>query len=309
MFDRVLVADWSAAARPTRAGPDAIWIGEAGGAAACCGPRHFATRRTAEAAITEALAAALAAGQRALLGLDFAFGYPAGFAARLTGRAEAPAVWAELAARVADGPDNANTRFAAAAGINARFGGTGPFWGHPPGRPLPGLPARRAALPEGLAAHRIVETRLRAAAGPGRAVKSAWQLCYAGAVGGQVLVGLPFLDRLSRRFGDALSVWPFQSPGRQLVVAEVYPALIDPAVAASTLHRVRDARQAQLLAEALAALAADDALAPLLSLPADLSGAEARIVRSEEGWILGAGHAAALVGALSRTSRRRGRSA
>jgi hypothetical protein len=303
MFDRVIVADWSASAKPTSKGKDAIWIGQAGPGTEAGQPRHVPSRAEAERAIAAMLGRALAAGQRALVGLDFAFGYPAGFAARLTGRAEAAAVWAELALRIEDGPDNTNNRFHVAAGINAAFGGAGPFWGRPPTLPLPTLPTHRPPLPDGLARHRIVEARLRAASGPGQAVKSVWQIFYTGSVGGQVLVGLPFLHRLKLRFGAGIAVWPFEPPDAPLVVAEVYPALIDRAVAVSDAHPVKDAKQAQLLAEALAGLADGGGLAPLFTLPADLAAGERRAVCAEEGWILGTGHARALAGALSRRCR------
>ena len=84
-----------------------------------------------------------AAGRRVLAGFDFPFGYPRGFAAALTGRAEALAVWEYLADRIVDGPDNANNRFEVAAALNARLPGTGPFWGRPAGAALPGAPRAR----------------------------------------------------------------------------------------------------------------------------------------------------------------------
>ena len=44
--------------------------------------------------LADLLAAERAAGRRVLAGFDFPFGYPRGFAAALTGRAEALALWA-----------------------------------------------------------------------------------------------------------------------------------------------------------------------------------------------------------------------
>lgn len=46
-FDSVLAVDWSASARPTREGPNAIWIGEASAAGGESVPRHFRTRAAA----------------------------------------------------------------------------------------------------------------------------------------------------------------------------------------------------------------------------------------------------------------------
>ena len=156
-----------------------------------------------------------------LAGFDFPFGYPRGLAEALTGRADGLALWALLAAQVRDAPDNANNRFAVAAALNARLGG-GPFWGRPSGMPLPDLPERRRAhaFPEG----RLVEQRVRSAHSP-------WKLYTAGSVGGQMLTGLPALERLRRDPRLAgIAVWPFETgltlPEAPIVLAEVYPSLL-----------------------------------------------------------------------------------
>ena len=273
-FDSVVVVDWSAASAlsPARPSPDAIWIGQAGRES-----RYFRGRLQAEAALRDLITQEQAAGRRLLIGFDFPFGYPAGFAARLTGQAAAQAVWAWLAARIEDGPDNANNRFALAASINRELGGGGPFWGCPPGLSLPGLPARKGvdypAL--GLSERRAVE-RLVPRAQP------VWKLYTTGAAGSQALMGLPMIHRLSALPGVA--VWPFDDAEAPVVLAEVYPSLLARAVAADSAA-VRDEAQVRLLSRALAR--AD--LAPLLAVP--------QIAR-EEGWILGAGHVAALEAAL-----------
>lgn len=270
MFDRVIVADWSASGTPSprRPSADAIWLGIADREGETT--QYHRTRAGAEAAI-----AGLMRG-RVLLGCDFPMGYPTGFAARLTGVARAEAVWAWLAARITDGQDNANNRFAVAADINRRFGG-GPFWGRPAGLALPDLPARKevdyAAL--GLSERRAVE-RLVPRAQP------VWKLYTTGAVGSQSLMGLPMIHRLAQQSG--VSVWPFQPP-TEIVIAEVYPSLLVRAVRAA--GGIRDQAQVRLLARALLRLSASGGLAALLDVPP-----------TEEGWILGAGHAGVLEMAL-----------
>ncbi|GAB1477611.1 hypothetical protein MASR2M74_01530 [Paracoccaceae bacterium] len=274
-FDSVAVVDWSAssALSPARPSPDAIWIGQAGRES-----RYFRGRAEAEAALRVLIAEEQAAGRRLLIGFDFPFGYPAGFAARLTGEAQAQAVWAWLAARIEDGPDNRNSRFAVAAAINRQMGGTGPFWGCPAGLNLPGLPAVKAVdyaalgLPERRAVERLVPR-----------AQPVWKLYTTGAAGSQALMGLPMIHRLAALPG--VVVWPFAAPeGASVVLAEVYPSLLARAVAADAAA-VRDEAQVRLLARALSR--AD--LAPLLAVPE---------VAHEEGWILGAGHVAALEAAL-----------
>jgi hypothetical protein len=152
-----------------------------------------------------------------------------------------------------------------------------------------------AGLPE----HRHVELSLRNSQGPGRAVKSVWQLAYAGAVGSQVLTGLPILARLRRRFGGALTVWPFEDRIAPVTVVEIYPAMIGEAVRSSTLHPIPDARQVALMAKAFRVLEQQGRLRPLFDLPPGLSDAEQRAIETEEGWIFGTGHERALADAAA----------
>ena len=274
-FDRVIVADWSAAGSPSAARPsaNAIWLGSADDK----GTRTVYCRTRAEA---EARIGAEIAENRGklLIGFDFPMGYPAGFAARLTGEPTARAVWRWLAAALRDGPDNRNDRFATAARMNLLLGGPGPFWGRPQGLELPALPATKAVdyAALGLAERRQVEALVPRA-------QPVWKLYTTGAAGSQALMGLPAIHRLAALPGVA--VWPFAAAERaSVVLAEVYPSLLARAVAADGAP-VRDEAQVRLLARALSR--AD--LAPLLAVPG-----EAR----EEGWILGAGHVAALEAAL-----------
>ena len=286
MFDRVIVIDWSAANLPTSATnrANAVWIGchDAEGGAEW----HHRTRAAAEAQLVTLIDTAREAGLRLLVGFDFAMGYPAGFAARLTGRAEARAVWDWLAREISDSPDNRNNRFAVAARINAAFPeGPGPFWSHPSGQSWPGLPFRRQGIDHaalGLAEVRAAEAAVRGA-------KSPWMLFNPGSVGSQSLLGLPMIHRLSQR--PDVAVWPFDAPDAPVVLAEVYPSLLAGPVAilANAEGLPADQAQVRLLARALHLLARQDRLAPLFDTPPEAA---------EEGWILGAGHAPLLAGAL-----------
>ena len=277
-FDTVAIVDWSATNGPSPAkpSPDAIWIGTAGARGESA--RYFRTRAEAEIHLATLIATETAAGRRLLIGFDFPLGYPAGFAARLTGEANPRALWRWLADHITDDA-NRNNRFAVADAINLRVG-NGPFWGRPASQPLPHLPERKAidypAL--GLPERRAVETQVPRA-------QPVWKLYTTGSVGSQALMGLPMIHRLSQRPGTA--VWPFDPPAA-VTLAEVYPSLLAPLVARTP--GIKDAAQVTLLARALFRLSADGALTPLLAPPADPRVAE-------EGWILGAGHDEALAAA------------
>src|SRR5260370_25966811 len=80
LFDHYVIVDWSAASRP-KTGRDSIWVCHRGPH----GERvdNPATRHLARQLLADILEAAMARHQRVLLGFDFPFGYPVGFAGRL----------------------------------------------------------------------------------------------------------------------------------------------------------------------------------------------------------------------------------
>ena len=280
-FDTVAIVDWSASASPSpaRRSPDAIWIGIARPGQTTTS--YHRTRRDAEAFLIALLDTEAAANRRVLLGFDFPMGYPKGFAAHLTGQPQARAVWDWLDRHITDTQTNTNNRCAVADQINAQFHQPGPFWGRPASAAHAHLPATKPAtyaaldLPE----RRLVETLVPRA-------QPVWKLYTTGSVGSQSLMGLPLIHRLSHRPGT--KVWPFDPPTGPLVLAEVYPSLLARAVAADPA-KVKDEAQVRLLARALWSLSQQGTLAPLFATPPQAQ---------EEGWILGAGHVAALEAAL-----------
>lgn len=284
-FDTVAIVDWSAAngPSPARPSPDAIWVGTA--TAAGTEARYFRTRAEAETHLATLMDRESTASRRLLIGFDFPLAYPAGFAARLTGQTQPRAIRRWLADRITD-HGNRNNRFAVASDINAIIGAgaaAGPFWGRPAALSLPHLPDCKtvdyAAL--GLPERRAVERAVPRA-------QPVWKLFTTGSVGSQALMGLPMIHRLSARPGTA--VWPFDPPVAPIVLAEVYPSLLAPLIARDP--GIKDAVQVTLLSRALHRLSRDGALGPLLS-PPDITDI------TEEGWILGAGHEAALLRAAA----------
>ncbi len=286
IFDRIAILDWSAASTPSPARPsaDAIWIGVAG-----LGESYHRTRADAMKRLGELVDQTLARNQRLLIGADFPFGWPAGLATALTGKPLALALWDWLAAHVEDAADNRNNRFSLAAAINARFPGVGPFWGRPATLALPDLPDRgRDRHDHGFAERRAVEALVPTA-------QPCWKLYTTGSVGSQALLGVAALSRLRNAFPGQIAVWPFEPwDNAPVVLAEVYPSLLAAPVRramADDPAAIKDAVQVRLLAAALARLDRDGTLAALFA-PGVPPG-----VLAEQGWILGAGHAAALCAA------------
>ncbi len=292
-FDWVAMVDWSAASTPVT-GADSVWWAVATREGAIARLENPPTRREAMDAVADWLRAVRASGERALLGFDFPFGYPAGVAARL-GCADWRALWARLADLVTEGSRNATNRLDAAAALNAAWADEGPFWGNGLKRDIPGLPRKKpsgygAALPsEWRRVERLQKARRRADKRLLGDPKSVWQLAGAGAVGSQALTGIAALERLRQdpTLRDAVEIWPLERglapPNKPICVAEVYPSLR----AATPLQgEPKDAAQVRTLALWLAEADASGALDALFRGPSDLGSAD-RALAAEEAWILG----------------------
>lgn len=300
-FDAYLMVDWSGASVPAR-GADSIWIAHArrrGSGLEIGDPINAPTRDLAVRHLADVIDAHVTSGERVLVGFDFAFGYPSGFARALRLRGTEPAwrrTWAALAELVEDRADNANNRFAVAAALNRRLGRPpGPFWCCPARaagvalettRPLFPFHAHPAlSLPE----YREVDRRLRAG---GRYVQSVWKLYTAGSVGSQTLLGIPRVAalRFDPRRAAVSRVWPFEatSPGRRrpfVLHVEIWPGMVP---LERTLHPVKDASQVLTTVRSLAARDAAGDLRAALDRPRRLDGTRAAACLGEEGWILGA---------------------
>jgi len=277
VFDIVVMVDWSARSTPSPRKPtkDAIFIAVAEGGAVEL--RYCRTRAQAMADIGALLERALEARKRVLAGFDFPFGYPEGFAEAVTGRADVFALWAWLAARIEDADDNGNNRFDAAEALNRMFPGVGPFWGCPAGRATPDLPMRGTLRHgHGWPERRLVEQQMIRA-------QPVWKLFTTGSVGSQALLGIARLQALREQFGAAVAVRPFEARAAPILLAEIYPSMLDAEVRQRQAPgEILDAAQVRVMAQAFA------------GLPADRLEDMLREGDREEGWILGLGHEDAL---------------
>lgn len=301
-FDAYVMVDWSSANRP-KTGRDSVWIAWA--ARAAQGPLGAVerlnppTRHAALDWLSGRLETWVASGRRVLLGVDFALGYPAGFA-ELAERAfdrTAPAwlqPWTCFGERVADDERNRSNHLWVADWVN-RTTGVAWFWGRPTSARYAGLTAlspRRAELPSGLAANPLPPLRLTERAA-GRGIKSTWQLYGGVTVGSQSLVGLHHLALLRRELARALAVWPFETGlgpvpqgGPPVMLAEIWPSLFAPG---ARMLPVPDEAQVVATLAAVASADEDGRIGGWLS-PSSLCSAPAearRDVVAAEGWILG----------------------
>ena len=293
LFNAYVIVDWSAAAKPTT-GADSVWIGvmkrdvrfrltfEA---------FNPATRAEAEKRLTALLDDFRKRSERALLGFDFPLGFPRGFAGALNLPGEAPwrAAWDQLDRMVKDKPDNTNNRFGVGSEINRRMtGGPFPFWGCPPKDALTTLQPKRTREhgPDDLPEFRHADAAAKAA--------SIWKLYYNGSVGGQALLGIPFVRRLQAARGPGFRIWPFETgfrnlseadlAGVEVVAAEVYPSLYK---AQPGPGEVKDLAQVRVTAEHFAKLDEAGKLGAVFGPGKGLAPEVVADAEREEGWILG----------------------
>lgn len=288
LFDHYVIVDWSAANQP-KTGRDSIWICHRGPDGEECD--NPPTRYLAGLRLADMIGEAAAAGERMLLGFDFPFGYPAGFAARLGLAGVAwRALWDEIAAALHDDEDNRNDRFVLGAELNRRVsGGRFPFWGCPVRFDHaclgPRHHGRHAA--ERLAEKRLIDEWMVGA-------QPCWKLAYTGSVGGQALTGIPVVRRLrdDPRWADEARIWPFETglavpDEARIVFAEVWPSWWKRAIRPE-YGPPNDRAQVRSVAEIFAA--ADEAGELRTWFAAgdpDLTESQRRIVETEEAWTLG----------------------
>ena len=136
LFNAYVMVGWSAASKPAT-GKDSVWIGVLKPDARFrlqFEAHNPATRQEAIVQLEKILADLARLRQRALVGFDFAFGYPQGTAAALKlKRADWRGLWDFLGGRVSDKPNNLNSRFNDGAQMNRLMtDNPWPFWGCPP---------------------------------------------------------------------------------------------------------------------------------------------------------------------------------
>lgn len=211
-FDAYVMIDWSASR--SRAAPnaaDSVWagIGEWNGDQFVLGtPQHHPTRFGARAWLDAQLLKWVAEKRRVLVGFDFAFGYPKGFAAAL---GNASGGWTEVHRHllsVKDDPQNKHDGARFAADCNARLApsGPGPFWGCGAGDVVQGILTRRRVGiftfpygPQRLEEWRITDLRARRFA----LTQSVWKLNCGVSVGMQTIVGIRHLARTTPPSSEA----------------------------------------------------------------------------------------------------------
>jgi hypothetical protein len=294
LFGAYVIVDYTAA-EGKKTGESSMWIGvmkrdvrfrlsyEA---------HNPATRAEGLATLRTILADMKKRGDRVLLGVNFALGFPRGTAQRLQLKGTPwDAMWDFLGKNVVDKPDNTNNRFQVAAKMNRLMTDEAyPFWGCPKNAAQKWLSTLKPASFGDFPELRLTEDATKALKKTAHA-KSLWQMHGAGVVGGQSMLGIAALKALA---GDDMRVWPLQTgfaaldleglQGVSTMIVEVLPAMYE---GTAQSGEVKDATAIRLTAAALAEADDKGELAAMFAAPKGLDEAQVEIAATEEGWILG----------------------
>jgi len=290
MFDTFIIVDWSAANQP-KTGRDSIWICAVDRGGTERRVENPPTRYAAKNVLGNLLADAVARAESVLLGFDFPFGYPAGFARRL-GLNGAPAwraIWDEIASRLTDAENNRNDRFTVAAEFNHRVSNRAfPFWGCPVRFTHDYLAPKHhnGHAADGLAEKRLIDCRMVGA-------QPCWKLAYTGSVGSQSLTGIPVVRALrdDPAWARDARIWPFEtgltvSDDAQIVFAEVWPSWWRREIRGN-YGPPNDKAQVRTVARIFAAANRGGDLPLWFAGDPNLTDEQRRVVETEEAWTLG----------------------
>ena len=298
LFGAYVIVDYSAA-EGKKTGESSVWIGlmkrdvrfrlsyEA---------YNPATRAEAMTQLRSILTDLHKRGDRILLGVNFALGFPRGTVSRL-GLKGTPweAMRAFLVSNVVDKADNTNNRFQVAAKMNRLMTDEAwPFWGAPKNASQKWLSTLKPESFGDFPEHRLTEIAARKHVKKTAQPKSLWQMHGAGVVGGTAMLGITAIRSLMEQLDGKARLWPFETgftkldesalEGVNTVIAEIYPPLYDGAPEAG---EVKDAASVRHTAKALAERDDKGELAGLFGAPEGLSDEDLTVAATEEGWILG----------------------
>jgi hypothetical protein len=293
-FDAYVMVDWSSSSSPVT-GNDSIWIASgmwSDRTFIAAVPQNYPTRAKAVEYLQRQLLLWRREGKRVLVGLDFAFGYPAGFADKLGLTAKSGRAWRLLhehfAARVTDSSLNEHNRDKFADECNRQVGPPGPFWGCTAGSVTPALTQHRVGVFQ-FPHHGLEEWRLTDIAAMGRVTtQSVWKLNCGVSVGGQTILGIKHLHDLASSVDGHR--WPFEgwgTPNQPAIwFAEIFPSLVQYPEWREEYRTRRDRTQVQSCIRMAAERDSAGLLKGDFAKPATLDAVMSAKVEEEEGWIL-----------------------
>jgi hypothetical protein len=292
-FDAYVMVDWSSSLSPVT-GNDSIWIarGVWSDQTFTAGyPENVSTRVRAIDILREQVLLWRNEGKRVLVGFDFAFGYPAGFA-RALGLTSVGGAWRALhehfASNVKDSDKNLHNRDSFASECNRKVGAPGPFWGCAASSETGSLTQQRVGVFQ-FPHHTLEEWRATDIAARRRVTtQSVWKLNCGVSVGGQTILGIKHLEELARSVEGHR--WPFEGwstpEGPAIWFAEIFLSLVRYPEWTADYKSRRDRTQVQSCVRYAAERDSVGMLKGDFARPVTLDAVTLARVEDEEGWML-----------------------
>jgi len=318
LFDIYIAVDWSARNTPSPNKPskDSIWVGEKHSKHNTQKETYFRTRSECIKYLETLLQNAIYHKKRVLVGYDFDFGFPAGFATSLSLQGNYPPwklLWDYLTHIVHDNEQNNNNRFEVAAHLNSlcindSYKEVGPLWGCPTNQSFQPLHPKSPLYPFKTKSGHVLRksrwTELRESK-----TQPVWKLIGTASVGGQTLIGIPMLNKLRNTFElePYSKIWPFETGfnpesrdvGTPFILhVEIWPGILSTRL--DSLIEIRDQAQVRATVGWIAECDRNGTLSELLGLPQDLEIEQQKDCIDEEGWVLGSGYSKTLSTSASR---------
>lgn len=302
LFDIIIAVDWSAKSSPSPRTPsaDAIWIAVFDIHNNHISEQYFQTRHACKEYLLSILQKYVESNDKVLLGYDFDFGFPRGLGEALGGSKKETwkFLWEYLNRVVEDNEQNENNRFEVAAQINKVISHQpGPFWGCPRSKCFESLAYTSPQYPF-LVKDNVLLRKKRWCEHREPRAQPVWKLLGTASVGGQSLLGIPFLYSLRNHefLKEHSSIWPFETgftlpnlptDGPSIVHVEIWPGILSNHL--DKTIPVRDQAQVRKTVQWLHEWDASGQLAVLMSPPAWVDETMLEDILSEEGWVIGSG--------------------
>lgn len=299
---RFIAIDWSAKSglSPAKPSKDALWASKSVLHEEEPQSTYFRSRAECVQYVKEEIQDAKKSGERVLIGFDFAFGYPSGYAKALGIKGGWRNFISHLSELIRD-EENVNNRFEVADQLNARLGKQGPLWGHPATHSYSNLGPKKGVFPHRARAIDIAEFRTVDLSLRHKGIQPIWKICYTASVGGQTLMGLPYLHFLSadKDIGQHVAIWPFDThfvddpftshSETVATVVEIWPGIMP--IDARHKSSVRDEGQVKTISAFMKKTCLAGRLPDYFN-PLGISTApNLDELMNEEGWIFGAPYA------------------
>lgn len=301
MFDIFIAIDFSASNKPSSKKPksDALWASILEVESEKIYTKYFRTRQECFEFLKNKFNIYSRENMNILVGYDFDFGFPYGFsqASKIKETIPWKSNWKYLTNNIEDNLDNSNNRFQVADKLNKLISNKeGPFYGVPLKQRTNTLNTKGCEFPYKVGDLRLQKKRICEIKEP--KAHPVWKLLGTGSVGGQSLMGIPFLYKLSKlNFKNTdQHIWPFTTgfnyPNLSIGKANILHCEIWPGILNEYLDKkikIKDKAQVIKIVQWFLLWQEKGKLNKLMAPPSWVTTEQIKKIIEEEGWVIGSG--------------------